>query len=150
MPLAAITLRRSPAEKADPVLAWARPDRYVFAAGACHILAWRFAGRHPELGLKLIHIRPTGGRPGHHMFASDGARAFDFNGWSAEAELVAVNRQASVSETPDWDCELITISGDFETYCRANHHLTADRFPGDVVGRADRFIDDLLGLEADN
>jgi hypothetical protein len=45
LPEAAITYRRTPQQRADVSLSWARPDRAFFAAGAGHILAYRFLQR---------------------------------------------------------------------------------------------------------
>lgn len=139
MPLAAISFRRSPEQVADVVLAWQRPDRPFFAAGACHILARQFTRRHPDF--RIVQIQPRPGWKGSHLFATDGTRAFDFNGWSLEADLIKANVEASRIESPAWDYRLVPVTGDFDEFCRSINHRTAELYPGDVEARADRFID---------
>jgi len=140
--MAAILLRRTPEQVADSVLSWDRPDRSFFAAGACHMLAHRMATRHG--GLDIVHMRPIDNLAGSHVYALDGARAFDFNGWTNEADLVAANTEACRAENPAWDFDRIVIEGDFDEYCRSVNHRTADQYPGDVLARADLYIESLL------
>ncbi|HLZ14942.1 MAG TPA: hypothetical protein VKQ34_03020, partial [Candidatus Saccharimonadales bacterium] len=78
---------RTDAEYRDPFLAWKRSDKAFFASGACHILAHMFLSLHFDEGFKLIYIRPKGKHPGNHLYASNDTWAFDFNGWTREAEL---------------------------------------------------------------
>lgn len=141
-PMAAISFRRTPEQVADPVLAWQRSDRLFFAAGACHILACQFTRRHP--GFVVVQIRPLAGHGGSHLFATDGTRAFDFNGWSGESDLIRCNVDASRLESPGWDYELVKAEGDFDRFCRSIRHRTPAQYPGDVLARADRFIDSLI------
>lgn len=141
-PMAAISFRRTPEQVADPVLAWQRPDRPFFAAGACHILARQFTLRHPDF--VVVQIRPLADHGGSHLFATDGTRAFDFNGWSNMSDLIRCNVEASRLESPGWDYELVTAEGDFDRFCRSIRHRTAAQYPGDVLTRADRFIDSLI------
>lgn len=138
-PLAAISFRRSPEQVADVVLAWQRPDRPFFAAGACHILARQFTRRHPNFN--IVQIRPLPGWKGSHLYATDGHRAFDFNGWSTESDLVRANVAASRLESPGWNYELVPVTGDFDAFCQSINHRTAALYPGDVETRADQFID---------
>lgn len=141
-PMAALPYRRTPEQVADPALAWQRPDRAFFAAGACHILAQQITTRLP--GLRVIHLRPHDARPGSHVYATDGHRAFDFNGWSIEADLVAANVTAGRASDPSWDCDLVVVEGDLDQYWQANNHRTDGQYPGDVVARAERYIDALV------
>ena len=57
---AAIELMRTPAERKDQALSWARPDRAFFAAGACHVLAFRFLKLHRDRCWELVHVRWRG------------------------------------------------------------------------------------------
>jgi hypothetical protein len=133
--------RRTSAEKADPRLAWVRPDRAVFAAGACHVLAYRFIERMPGAGFRPILIHPRGVEHPYHMFATDGAIAFDFNGFSEDAALRRVNSQAMRADEPNWEAEFVVIEDDLETFCRLNRCMPPSIYPGDVVARADRYLD---------
>jgi hypothetical protein len=142
-PQAAVSHRRSPAQRADPALAWARPDRAFFAAGACHVLADRVRRRFPEHDLELVYIRPTGPM-GHHVFVSDGDVALDFNGWSHDKELVAVNVAACRDLDPNWDFVRLTITVPLDDFCRRYQHRRPDQFPGDVLRRADHYLDHIL------
>ena len=45
--------------KLDPIRRRHRPDRQFFANGACHILAYAFLERYPDLGF----VRDGSGRP---------------------------------------------------------------------------------------
>lgn len=147
-PMAALPFRRTPEQVADPALAWQRPDRAFFAAGACHILAQQITTRLP--GLRIIHLRPRDAGPGSHVFATDGHHAFDFNGWSSEPDLIAVNVNACRAGDPTWDYDLVVVEGDLDRYWQANNHRTAGQYPGDVVARAERYIDTLLAADARN
>lgn len=103
-----IIYTRTPEENQDIFKAWARPDEAFFAAGACHILGHLFFWMHRHEGFKLVHIKPTKGTIGHHMFASDGEWAFDFNGWTREEELLKSYVAAYQKEHPGWSYEKIT------------------------------------------
>ncbi len=141
-PMAALSFRRTPDQVADPALAWQRPDRAFFAAGACHILAQQMAERTP--GLTVVHLRPHDNRPGSHVYATDGQLAFDFNGWTDEADLIAANVNACRVADPSWCYDRVIVDADFDSYWRAHNHRTPEQYPGDVVTRAQRFIDTLL------
>lgn len=144
-PMAALAFGRTPEQVADPALAWQRPDRAFFAAGACHILAEQITRRLPDL--RVVHLRPHDDRPGSHVFATDGTDAFDFNGWTTEADLIAANVNACRAGDPTWSHELVVVEGDLDRYWQANNHRTAGQYPGDVVARAERYIDTLLATD---
>jgi hypothetical protein len=133
-----LRFRRSVAERNDPMLAWARDDVSFFAAGACHILAWAFTATRP--GFAVIHLRPLGGHPGHHVYASDGMWAFDHCGWTPEAELLAVTSADYRRAFPGWRCERIPVRDDIETFCRNNNHRLPAQFPYPPWQRAHAFI----------
>ena len=132
--------RRTPAERADERLAWARPDRAVFAAGACHVLAYRLIERTPEAGFRPVFIHPRDVDHAFHMFATDGTIAFDFNGFSDDRALRRVNTQAMKAYEPTWEAEFAAIDDDLETFCRLNRCRPPSMFPGDILARADRYL----------
>lgn len=142
-PLPAIAFVRTDAERADEALSWARDDQRFFAAGACHILAFRFVERHPGFWPTLIRPRPAD-LPGNHVYATDGTRAFDFNGWSTAADLVRVNVAACSAQYPGWDHELIGLGGrTLEECCATYHHRRPDQFAHLPWARADAYLDRL-------
>jgi hypothetical protein len=140
-PEASSLYRRTPEEKADERLAWARPDRAVFAAGACHVLAYRFIERMPEAEFRAIHIHPRGVDLPYHMFATDGTIAFDFNGFSDDVVLRRVNAEAMRTQDSSWEAEFVVIEDDLETFCRLNNCRPPPMYPGDIIARADRYLD---------
>ena len=97
--LAPARFRRTPQERADQGLSWARPDQAFFAAGACHILAWQFLARHQESGFEIIGIRSPGERQPGHYYVSDGEWAFDHCGWTREQALLTETRRAEAVGT---------------------------------------------------
>ena len=141
--VAAICHMRSDEERRDPRLSWARPDPAFFASGACHVLAYRFLLRHPDASFRIVLLRPRDGLPGTHVYATDGAWAFDFNGWVREADLLAVTAAACRARWPAWDVDRIEVDPvvDLEDFCRAWAHRPPSDFPGDVQERADRYLD---------
>ncbi len=140
--------RRTAAEIADSGLAWARPDRALFAAGACHVLALRMIERFPDLGFSVHYMRPTNSDRGHHLFASDGITAFDFNGYSEAQLLRAVNIAALRSEQPNWQGRFEALDLDLPSFCTRFSHRLPAQFPGDVIRRADRYIDQLTATSS--
>jgi len=110
--------KRTDAERKSQVLAWNRPDKAFFAAGACHILAYTFLDLHPNEGYNIIGIA-TSKSKASHIYVSNDVWAFDFNGWTAEAELLAVTEKA---EQPDWSYDRLIIKDDLETFCKNHHH----------------------------
>ncbi len=143
-PEAAIRYRRTAQELASPELSWARSDRAFFAAGACHILAFCASRRWPSRLLEMVYLRPAEGHGGHHVWASNGEIAFDFNGWCVEAELIRVNQEACRAEAASWRCslELIPCAG-VEVAFRSRRLRVPSEFPGDVIARAEAYIDQM-------
>jgi hypothetical protein len=109
---------RSPAERLDQLLAWQRPDAAFFASGACHVLAYRFLARHSRDCWRAIYLKPAGGFPGSHMYASDGRWAFDFNGWVPEPTLFDVTAKECERRWPGWTAERITVQEPLEVFCQ--------------------------------
>jgi hypothetical protein len=120
--------RRTPAEKADPFLSWARHDTAFFAAGACHILAYLFIQLHPDENFEIIYLKPING-PGNHLYVSNGVWAFDYNGWTLENELIGETRKAYTEAYQGWDFERIVMKTDLETFCKEHNHRAPSHFP---------------------
>lgn len=124
---------RSPEEKRDMFLAWDRTDKAFFASGACHILAHQFTWMHQYEGFELIHINPKNkDHGGHHMFASDGKWAFDFNGWTLEEELLREYKKAYKEKFAGWEYDRVVVPLDwklFGEYLLAHHHRPPEYFP---------------------
>ena len=118
-----IKYHRTPEERANQFLSWARSDKAFFSNGACHILAFTFKYLHPERNIKLIHIRPKNNAKGNHVYVLDGEWAFDFNGWTKERELLEVTEAAhKLVHSPDWSYDRVIIEDDLETWCKNNNH----------------------------
>ncbi len=117
-----ILYTRSDAENRDPFLAWQRNDKAFFAAGACHILAHMFLSLHVGEGFKLIYIKPKNGAMGNHLYASNDTWAFDFNGWTREAELLEVYAAAYRQAESNWDYDRIVISEGLPAYIAKGEH----------------------------
>lgn len=119
-----INYERTAAERADQFLAWNRSDDAFFAAGACHILAFTFYNLYPNRELTLVLLQPHQQFKGQgtHVYAVDGEWAFDFNGWSKEADLLAATREAYGKKYPGWDFDRVDIKDDLETFCHKNNH----------------------------
>lgn len=116
---------RTPAERRDLFLSWRRDDQSFFAAGACHILADVFIQLHQHENFKMVYIKPHQSFTGNHVYASDGKWAFDHNGWTKEAELLAVTEKAYCDRYPGWGYERQIIEpaiDSLEKFCRANNH----------------------------
>lgn len=130
----AATFRRTPAERADQQLAWDRSDQAFFAAGACHILAWAFVADRPTFGIAAL--RKVGEKYPSHVIATDGTWAFDHDGWTLEAELLAVTAEFE-PRTP-W--EQLIITEDLTTFCQNHNHRPPDMFAEDPWPRAMAYI----------
>lgn len=124
-----ILFERTKLQKHDMFESWKRSDKQFFAGGACHILAFLFATLHQDEGFKVIHQKPKGDYPGHHMFASNGNWAFDYCGWTLEEELKEVNQAAYRQAYPDWEVDYVEVSGDFTQYLLKTGHRPPEYFP---------------------
>jgi hypothetical protein len=137
---AAIELMRTPAERDDQQRSWARPDRAFFAAGACHILAFRFLHLHPVEGRDVVYIRPSAGLLGSHVYVSDGVWAFDFDGWTPERVVLKETVRSCRSRWPGWGFDRVVISGTLDQFCAENHHRRPCDYAFDPILRADAYI----------
>lgn len=134
-------LRRTPAERADVRLSWARPDVNFFAAGACHILAFAFLERWPRSGFRPRLIRPAPGQGGAHVYVSDGQTAFDAQGYVPESDLLATHRAAFLALSPDWAADVLDVDVPLAEFCAANQHRAPWDFPPGVWARAHAYLD---------
>jgi hypothetical protein len=134
---------RTSEEKRDMFKSWTRDDQAFFASGACHILADLFVQLHMHQGYKMVHIKPTTGFTGNHVFASNGTWAFDHNGWTREKELLAVTEKSYKEKYPDWSYQKITIepsTAALEDFCKANNHRLPWQFAYLPWERARKYI----------
>lgn len=133
---------RTEAENRDPFLAWQRDDKAFFASGACHILAHVFLSLHIGEGYDLIFVEPIGKHPGNHLYASNGTWAFDFQGWTREAELLEATRKAYGAAYPGWDCQRIVIAEGLPAYIASGRHnlRSPEYFPYPPWERAYNYI----------
>lgn len=81
-----------------------------------------FRQLHYDEDFQLIFIKPLDGKPGSHVYATNGTWAFDHNGWTLEEELLDATRHAYSKRYPGWDCERIVITENLETFCHSNNH----------------------------
>lgn len=139
----AVEFTRTDAERKDQGLSWKRNDKAFFAAGACHILAFRFLERHPDGAYAIVYLRPSNSDRGHHVYVTDGTWAFDFNGWTPERVLLAETAKACKGSDSDWSYELVDIDMDLETFCKTYSHRPPGMFAYDPISRADAYLDSL-------
>ncbi|MGI9385865.1 MAG: hypothetical protein ACR2OX_00400 [Methyloligellaceae bacterium] len=133
--------------KQDPVRRWALPDRVFFACGACHILAYAFLDRYPDLGFKPLWIKPANGFAGNHIVAVSGEDAFDYHGHSSWKRLLDHTKKKADHWWPGWHAELVELPMDVlisEPKSRAYDGLWLrehKQFLHDALPRARRFLD---------
>jgi hypothetical protein len=68
--------------------------------------------RRSDRRFRVVALRKVGEACAGHVIASDGNRAFDHDGWTPQAELMAVT---AAFEPADW--ETITVDDDIDS-CR--------------------------------
>lgn len=107
-----------------------------FAAGACHILAYAFLETYPAAGFHPVGLWSREARDPGHVYVTDGTRAFDHDGWTPQAELLAVTRETS----PDADFWPRPIHLDLDTFCLYHYHRPRRHFAFDPWERALRYI----------
>lgn len=135
--------RMKPGTKSNPTLRWALPDGIFFGFGACHILAGVFLREYPKCGLVPQHIIPRNGQPGTHIFLTDGARAFDFHGFSCRDALLRHHQKGwQQIQGATWRYDVYDIDFDLldTSTLNANKMLGPDQYFGDAIARARRFI----------
>jgi hypothetical protein len=95
--------------KDDPMRRWHRPDRQFFANGACHVLAYAFLQKYPDLGFRARWIKPAAGYIGNHIFVTDGQNAFDYHGLTMEQRLLSLCFRRARRFFPGWDATLVDL-----------------------------------------
>ncbi|MDX2005599.1 MAG: hypothetical protein SFU83_10015 [Meiothermus sp.] len=141
MRLPITALRRTPEEKRDINLSWARPDVHFFSAGACHILAFAFLEAYPVAGFRPRFIRPQPGFGGSHVYVTDDQTAFDAQGYILQAELLELHRAAMDAAEPGWHADLLDVDEPLAQFCAANNHRPPWDFPLGVWERAKRYLE---------
>lgn len=134
---------RTAEQRSDQVLSWERSDKAFFASGACHILAFTFKGRTSRDADEIVYIKPAAAydNRGTHVYVRSGGWAFDFNGWTKEAELLQNHAAAYRRVSPGWTCEPVVITSTLAEFCaNYRHRLPAD-FAHSPLGRANSYID---------
>jgi hypothetical protein len=101
--------RRTPDSKRDPVKQWALPDRVLFAAGACHILAYAFLEAYPASAFHALWIRPVEGHTGNHIVVMRGDLVFDYHGYSHWSAYWAHTKRRAAQMWPGWDADIVAI-----------------------------------------
>ena len=142
MPESSLKYARTEAEMENQELSWQRPDKAFFAAGACHILAFEAKKLLNDPALEIIFVKPASefGSTGTHVYLSDGTRAFDFNGWSQETDLLRVLETDYMKKYPNWTYERTVITSDLEDFCIKNNHAAPEVFAGNVARRAQDYF----------
>jgi len=131
----------------DPELRWHRPDRHFFANGACHILAYAFLERYPDLGFHARWIKPASGYAGNHIFVTDGQNAFDYHGFTTEYALLSLMVRRGRRLLPGWRATLVDLPTDIlisESRSRQIDGLwlrEPRQFLYDALPRAHAFLD---------
>lgn len=134
--------RRTPAEREDQQLSWDRPDQAFFAAGACHVLAFEFVALNPSF--RIAALKKEGDEHPSHVIATDGTWAFDHDGWTLEAEILA---GTAASAPGPW--ALLPVTTDFDSFCAENRHRPIRYFHQDPRPRARTYIDRFPSLPKD-
>lgn len=95
--------------KQDPEKRWALPDEVFFAAGACHILAFAFLEKYPDLEFQAKWIKPLNGHRGNHIFVTNNELAFDYNGFTTIDNFIENTEGQMRSIFYNWNYELINL-----------------------------------------
>lgn len=136
-------------EKQHPEITWQRPDQEFFAAGACHILAGVFLSRPKAAGFDPFAIVPGNAGRGYHIFCSRRNVAFDAYGFQPGERLVHEYSERLGEIFPSWTYTIQPITLDLlsDEFCLSTGHRLPSQFPGDVIERAERYVDLLVGIE---
>jgi hypothetical protein len=119
---------RTPAERADEGLSWARPDERFFAAGACHILAWTFIDAHPEAGFRPVGLRLVGEPHVWHVYVTNDTWAFDYYGWVSEPELLEATAAEKRASGEDRPLERVELPENLDVFCEQHRHRKPAEF----------------------
>lgn len=133
---AAGEFRRTPLERADQAVSWARGDQAFFASGACHLLAWTVRAVHPGHGIEVVGLRRPGATAICHVYAvSDDGWAFDHAGWHPEADLRAVNETHEGTRL-----ERVPVRTGLAAFCAAHQHRMPADYTADPWSRARAYV----------
>jgi len=133
--------------KNDPVRHWHRPDRQFFANGACHVLAFAFIERYPDLDFHARWIRPAAGFTGNHIYVTDSVNAFDYHGLTTEQRLLALGFKRGRRFFSGWDATIIDLPTDALISERRSREIEGlwlrepQQFLHDALPRANAFLD---------
>lgn len=140
-----INYERTKAEIESELLSWQRDDVAFFAAGACHILAYTFREKYPDLGYQIIYIRPKSPFSSwNHVYIISGEYAFDFWWWNTEEEILSIFSWDYRNKYPWWDYDRIILDIPLEQFCDENNHRKPQDFYGDVISRAQKYIQQII------
>ncbi len=135
--------------KNDPVQRWHRPDRHFFANGACHVLAFAFLERYPDMGFRARWLKPAAGFTGNHIYVTDGTNAFDYHGLTMEQRLLAFIFKRAQRFFPGWDATLVDVPAP-ALICESQsmqieglHLREPNQFLHDALPRARHYLDNL-------
>jgi len=133
--------------KDDPVGRWHRPDRHFFANGACHVLAYAFLQRYPDLGFHARWIKPKAGHTGNHIYVTNGRDTFDYHGRSTEQRLLASYFRRAARFFPGWAAVLIDLPTNVLVSEQRSREIEGlwlrepKQFLYDAMPRANAFLD---------
>ena len=133
--------------KNDPVQRWFRPDRHFFANGACHVLAFAFLERYPDLGFHARWIKPAAGFTGNHIYVTNGVNAFDYHGLTGEQRLLAFGFERARRFFRGWDATLVDLPTDVLASEQRSRQIEGlwlrepKQFLHDALPRARAFLD---------
>ena len=125
--------------KLDPVLRWNMTDEQFFAKGVCHVLAFAFKKAHPDYEIYLI--KPLK-EHGWHVFCSNKKVCFDYQGYTQYKDYIENYIVAGRALFEDWNCEVIRIEDDFNTFCEKYNHRKLEDFLHNPIERAKKFIEE--------
>lgn len=133
--VAAGRFRRTPLERSDQRVSWERADEAFFAAGACHVLAYRCAEAHPGATIGIQAMRRADDGAVVHVVAAWDGWLFDFNGWNQAPDLLVAN-----GDFEHIDLDLHPVGTSIEDFCAQWNHRLPSQYHQDATYRADAFV----------
>jgi hypothetical protein len=131
----AATFKRTSLERSDQRVAWERSDEAFFAAGACHVLAYRCAAAHPAVPIGIRAMRRIDDGTVAHVVASWEGWLFGFNGWSLEPDLLEANEGFERI-----GLDLFPIEITIEDFCGQWYYRLPSQYHQDATYRADQYV----------
>ncbi|GAA2019930.1 hypothetical protein GCM10009818_36920 [Nakamurella flavida] len=129
------TYRRTALERADQRVSWERSDEAFFAAGACHILAYRCVATHTGVVDEVMALRKVDDGTVTHVLAARGGWLFDFSGWHRADAVVEANQRFEKA-----GLELVRIDQGLQEFCAENAHRAPHQYHRDPTDRADQYL----------